>query len=220
MTNDVLFVWIPKTAGTSLDHVFRHKWRGQRYGRKRYGGKPIEAFPNAGIACFGHYSIEALRDHGVVSQDYLDRAFVFAFVRNPWARIASFAAHAAWRHGYRGRQRPFMKCLDEYCQAIESRRMCRLGLYNACRGSTLQPQSKWLFDRDGAPIVPPRHVYRYEEFGPSWRDICRHAGQRQWKLPRLKSFPHPHYRECMTAWHHDVIEEWYADDIERYGYEF
>jgi hypothetical protein len=84
-THDVIFIWIPKAAGTSIHSLF------EPFGMGKY--KSIDQtryrFPGSGMATFVHQSVPALVAAGAIRESYVESAFKFAFVRNPYDRAVS-----------------------------------------------------------------------------------------------------------------------------------
>ncbi len=84
MKKNVIYFWLPKTAGTSIHDVLKQYSCPLLKERRRY-----KTFNNEGFVTFGHVSIAYLLDKNIVEQEYLDSAFKFCFVRNPWDRLVS-----------------------------------------------------------------------------------------------------------------------------------
>lgn len=86
--NNVLFIWIPKTAGTSMFHIF------QKNGcQKLKFPKDYLSFNGKGFVTFNHFSICSLIKAKIISEDFFENAFKFAFIRNPWDRLVSLFAY-------------------------------------------------------------------------------------------------------------------------------
>lgn len=82
---DVLFIWIPKTAGSSIFSLL-HKMGMGRYkslDQARY------LFPGSGMATFVHQSVPSLVAAGAVQESFVRSAFKFSFLRNPYDRAVS-----------------------------------------------------------------------------------------------------------------------------------
>src|SRR5690606_13707863 len=80
-----VFVWVPKTAGTSLWELLADNG-GQKY------TDPHEArwsFPGRGLVTFGHADLAALVAEGVVDAGFVAGAHRFAVVRDPFDRAIS-----------------------------------------------------------------------------------------------------------------------------------
>ncbi len=89
MKKNVLFIWIPKAAGTSIRKAL------DKYGcptlthpKSMYHDSYL-SFNNKGFVTFGHVNISYLLKKGIVNREYFDGAFKFCFVRNPWDRLVS-----------------------------------------------------------------------------------------------------------------------------------
>jgi Sulfotransferase family len=75
----ILFIWIPKTAGTSIADHYRLKIYLDNY----------REFNNDGNVTFGHIDVKLLLRAGVISKDYWEQAYKFTVVRNPYDRFIS-----------------------------------------------------------------------------------------------------------------------------------
>lgn len=79
----MIFVWIPKTAGSSLYSVLKEQ------GMKLYLDENLYEFDNKGSACFGHHDVKLLIKTRVISSDYWKNNKAFCVVRNPYHRFVS-----------------------------------------------------------------------------------------------------------------------------------
>lgn len=84
-TATAIFIWIPKTAGTSIAAALKDTGC-----RKFKSIKRIQrGFYPGGFATFSHLSLAELVEAGVVPISYYRQAFRFAFVRDPVSRTKS-----------------------------------------------------------------------------------------------------------------------------------
>jgi len=148
-TPDCVFIWIPKTAGTSLYH-----WLHDNIGmRKMNVPRDYSTFPGHGAATFGHVHYLSLLYQGFVPQSFHDRAYRFAMVRNPYSRIASLYNYLRIDQGYAG----------EFPAFVEDVRLNRppVGLYNHRGLSQTNPQVDWLMGWNGAFLAD--NIFKVEE---------------------------------------------------------
>ncbi len=79
---DVVFIWIPKSAGTSIyNAIHARKFKTIEKVKYRFCGK--------GIVTFGHMSYAELLRQGYISEKFDARSFKFAIVRDPYDRAVS-----------------------------------------------------------------------------------------------------------------------------------
>jgi len=78
---NVLFIWVPKAAGSSIYRVLKEsRYRCKRLLNRNKGGViefPYTDFDNKGAVTFSHASIEALMEHGIVKTDFFENALPF-----------------------------------------------------------------------------------------------------------------------------------------------
>lgn len=219
MTEDILFVWIPRTAGRSIMRALRG-WGGERYGRKR-NGKTVDHWHNQGIASFGHYSIPSLVGAEIVSEDYLQTAFKFCVVRNPWDRLISLVAKSVEGYQRRGHKITIEELLWKICEELHRGYPRPLGRWNARYGSTFAPQVRWVLDRDGKPVVSRYGCYRFERLRPCWRQACEDLQRPHVSLSHCnKSERRRPYWEYYSENQRRIVGDYYHEDIERWGYRF
>lgn len=136
---NLLFVWIPKTAGTTLFNTLRDALGMQ----KRQSIELFLSFPQRGAVTFGHVSYLDLLALGIVSKDFHESAYKFAFVRNPYDRAISLFNYFK-EHERINRNRSFSAFLDDIhisCPPI--------GMYNVCGISQANPQANWICGGQG-----------------------------------------------------------------------
>lgn len=146
---DLLFIWIPKTAGSS---VFSYL-ESQLGMKKLKTPESARKFRNHGSVTFGHMSYQSLLESGIVSNSYHARAFKFALVRNPYARIASLYNYLMQRKIIENVE------FDRYLENVRLRPP--IGLYNRFGGSLANPQTDWLMDKEEKFLTD--RVFKVEE---------------------------------------------------------
>ena len=156
-TPDMVFIWIPKTAGTSVYEVLRH-----HYGMKKL--KTIDtcfSFPQRGAVTFGHMSYNDLLATGVVHEGFSKRAYKFSFVRCPYARAVSLFNYLK-QTGALDADLCFHAFLDDVHRARPA-----VGMYNVAGLSQTNPQVDWLIGADGAFVTD--EIFKLEDMG----EFCR-----------------------------------------------
>lgn len=129
---NLLFIWIPKTAGTSLYSVLKNKYDMPCYTEK-YG-----TFQNSGSVTFGHADHKLLLKENIISHHYWNSAFKFAVVRNPFSRFISLY----YDYKRTGRIHPNMSPI-QFANLL--RNVTRKpGLFNAIDFSMCASQVDWL----------------------------------------------------------------------------
>jgi len=83
---DVLFVWIPKTAGNSVvDYLSSYNFeRNADVDRLKSG-----FFFTKGFNTFGHIDVKSLVREKIISDTYIQNVYKFSIVRNPYDRLVS-----------------------------------------------------------------------------------------------------------------------------------
>lgn len=143
MIQNLLFIWIPKTAGTSLYSALKEKHNMSLYLDN------FANFNNKGNASFGHLSPLELIKAGVIGQRYWQEARKFAVTRNPYDRFISL-----WKDMKRSSRILPDTTLTQFafaCSQMEN----RPGLYNTKHYSQCAPQVSWL--------LPDVKVLKFEE---------------------------------------------------------
>lgn len=180
---DVIFVHINKTGGSSIEVAL---------------GLP-----------FQHRTALELRQD--LGEERWRSRFSFAFVRNPWDRIAS---HYAYRvktdqTGLGDRHIGF----NDWVRLAYGERDPRY--YD--QPKMFMPQTHWIADTAGEIMVD--FVGRFERLEHDFATVCERLG-RQARLPHLKrsggSAPVEEYSDEAV----EIVRTRFAEDIERFGYRF
>lgn len=129
---DAVFVWIPKTAGTSIYAALGcPKYKNRRRVKYHFGQR--------GHVTFGHMSYADLWGAGYLLPRFHRTAFKFAFVRNPYARAVSLYTYFKKTEKLDARA-SFL----QFCRMLESQPPRGVGLHNAWGWSQANPQMAWL----------------------------------------------------------------------------
>lgn len=198
---DGLFVWVPKVAGTSI-YKYLHP-----YGCvKLKSEEQARTFNNSGLVTFGHLSPTELKTSGIVTEEFLNKAFKFAFVRNPFDRLVSF-------YVYKLQKRKKPVSFEQLCNGLDN--IAPIGLYNSVGWSQARPQSDWLFDEDRCVVD---FVGRYENLQSDFDFVCDQLNVPTSTLPKKNVTRHKPYEQYYTPELADKVFKYYYRDFVNFGY--
>ena len=210
---DVLFVWIPKAAGSSIYRALKNsRYKCRRLLNKEKDGIihfPYTDFDNKGAVTFAHTSIDALFDKDIIHKDFFENAFKFCFVRNPWDRLVSLFFYREFHKKY--------DSFQQFCLDFKDKEIEPIGLYNSRLNSQFNDQLSWIIGKNGRLLVD--FIGRYERLEDDFRKICRIISIRK-SLPHRNATRHAHYREYYNAESIEIVRKRYSRDIEYFGYDF
>ena len=191
----IVFVHIPKAAGTSINEAIFGRFMGHVRARDidRWGSDRLKALP------------------------------CFAVTRNPWDRLVSayrFArrgrgvggARQAWVWRPEQYQVPEFATFDSFVKDwLAPRDIARLD-------PIFQPQSQYTCDAEGTLLVD--HVGKLENLAPTIDFVAARAGQKLAVPQANRSGERVDYRSFYSPELADVVGCIYAEDIHRFGYGF
>ncbi len=151
-----------------------------------------------------------------VTQEWYDQAFTFAIVRNSWDRLVSLYAYLSKRRSYKRIPRTghftnfdaFVRHVTNDGKGWTEQQLCKRG-----SGEYRSLQSFWL--QWGVKFVG-----RYEHLDGDWRLLCMKVGLKHSPLPKQNASTHRDYREYYTPELQRMVKDYYADEIETYGFQF
>lgn len=222
--SDILYVHIPKTAGTSMTFFFRERQCGYKEIYENF-----EQFDNKGFVTFGHTSIMSLLENNIMTQDYFGRAYKFSFVRNPFDYfVALFTKGITMNFDYTHKWLLTSNCLElfeRFCLSAKNR-IHPIGLYNSRENNQVNKQTTWIKDKAGKIFVD--FVGRFESLDEDFKRLCKIIGIKYTPLPiaqtsintkqRLKD--EYKYRKFYNSDTRKIVEDLYKDDLETFNYTF
>jgi hypothetical protein len=178
-----IFVHINKTGGSSIEQAL---------------GLP-----------FQHRTALEIRD--AIGERRWRSRFSFAFVRNPWDKVASHYHYRVKTNqtGLGDRPIPF----GEWVRLAYAEQAAPY--YD--QPKMFMPQLEWLRDRDGKILVD--FVGRFEALQSDFAQVCSRLG-RAASLPHVKSSPRGDYRTYYDDASADIVARAFAEDIRAFCYEF
>jgi hypothetical protein len=213
-----IFVHIPKTAGQSVENFFLRlhglSWEERAPLLLRHNPDPAR-----GPERLAHLTAREYIDCGYVRDRDFRRYFSFSFVRNPWARLVS-------EYCYRERGQERLRTFKDFVLSAFSKKSDYSDDYRH-----LIPQSEFLCGRDGRLMVD--FIGYFETLQRDFDIVCSRLGIPVAELPYANSssadanqrtspgkseadFYVPYYDKELRQF----VAEFYAADIQRFGYRF
>lgn len=194
---DVIFIHITKTAGTSIRKAFNFNRPNRKEGLRKH-----------------YHAREAIN---LLGTHVWNQAFTFTFVRNPWDRFFSF-------YRYKKSKQQTMTSPNDPIK-IDDFRTWAFGTfktnYDQLKPQQLKnfaPQADWVQYEDGTSAID--YVGRYEELQSSFEYLCKRVNIDA-TLPHLiKSEPRLNYRDYYEKDLIDLVAEIYGIDITTFNYDF
>jgi hypothetical protein len=200
---DAVFLWVPKTAGTSVYTVL------SSFGCYRLKSRRAvqRTFPQRGLVTFKHMNYAALVAAGDVSPAFDARAFKFTFVRNPYDRAVSLF-HFLHGKGHHADVDGFLA----FWQRIAASRLPTVGPDKIVGLGICNPQVRWL---EGTPVD---FLGRFESIAQDFPAVLERLGFPRIELPWANATRHAPFPEYYCAESKALIEQLFAEDFRAYGY--
>ena len=217
-----LFIWIPRTGGSSIWEAYSGMLSPEASQQWRLNVKYQEPIrEDATLTTCSHAHIPSLIQYQIMSREWLERRFVFTFVRNPWDRLVSLYYY------YRRLKRFFKGSFPEFIEAIRHG-MPKPGTYNYYLLSMANPQAEWFDTKAIRHYIRPDFVGHFEHYERDWTELGRLIGEGHDAPPIIhttknknESFrPQEPYQNSYTPATRDIVADLCREDIERFGYEF
>jgi hypothetical protein len=225
MIDNLLFVWIPKCAGTSLFETLRPKIL------KLRDPKDYKHFKNKGWVTFGHVDINYLKEKEIINREFLKHSFKFAIVRNPWDRAVSV---------YKYKKLDKHLNFEEYCYLLKrylkskkqpdnnlinkilinnkiKKGIPKIGKYNEIGISHANRQLDWITNNKNEIFVDK--IYKLENIEDDMKDLSTKIGINI-NLPKKNSSKRGHYKNYYNETSRKIIESIYEQDIKTFNYKF
>ncbi len=200
---DSVFVWIPKSAGSSIFELLdAPKLKSLHLAKHR--------FTNCGPVTFCHMDYAQLVKKKYISKVFNESAYKFTFVRNPYARAVSLFYYM--KRIKKRKVDPTISFLDFY-QNFKNNGFEAIGLYNRKGLSQCNPQVRWTEN------IEFDYIGKVEAINEDTAIILKHLGIEHGEVPQLNPTAHPSYTTCYCPESKALIEELYNEDFETFRYE-
>ena len=131
---NIIFIWIPKTAGTSIFNFLEKKFEAKKF-------KTIEqlnGFSNEGCVTFSHMSYINLLATGLVNINFHEKSYKFTVTRCPYDRAVSLFNYSMQKNWIANNV-----TFEQFLELIHTKRP-PVGLYNVYGLSQTNPQVYWI----------------------------------------------------------------------------
>jgi len=153
----------------------------------------------------------ALEKRAQLGANYWDRKFSFAFVRNPWDRAVShFHYRVQTNQTGLGNREVSFESWVHLCFGQRDPRFFD-------KPKIFMPQIRWLTDEQGRQLVD--FVGRFDRLDADFETVSVRLG-RSVRLPHVKTSSRGDYRSYYGAASRALVGDWYAEDVERFGFQF
>lgn len=188
------FIHVPKTGGLTVEAALGLI-------NCRNHGRIKNCFENEGRYSFGHMSYIKLLKRGVISQEFHNNAFKFAFCRNPYDRAVSHWCYVMKQH-------------PQYITPGTSFLDFSRQIYNQDITKHFRHQWKYV---DGVGV---NYQARFENFLEELDKIAMMIGVRMRSVPHNNKTNHKDYWEYYCKESKERIETFYKEDFEYFGYDY
>lgn len=212
MNRPVLFLWTPKTAGTTI--WWQLEWRSCQRAQRL----PVDSFdPTVPFTTFQHIPMQTVVNCGVVSREWIRGAFKIGVVRNPWEWLVSIY-HGLKKMGPEWDEAEVLgRTFGEYVRYVVSDQYPRPIQDRMVDAPYASPQATWL-TLDG--FLRADLILVYENLADGWTMLRETLGFGDEVLPRINESEHSHYSRYYTPDTRKLVADHYAAEIATFNYEF
>jgi hypothetical protein len=190
----------PIRKGTKKDFVFIHI--------NKTGGTSIISI--TGKAYRKHLTVKDVIKY--VGQKKWDKVYKFTVVRNPWAKVVSQYKFRTKTNKSKLGDRP-LSFKDWVIKVFVEKDK----FYYGGRPLLYIPQVEWLKDRNDKIDID--RVLRFENLNEEFKEVAEIVGISP-NLPHLNSTKKADYRDFYDKETKQIIDNWFAEDILTFGYQF
>lgn len=199
---DAIFIWIPKTAGTSIYSMLDAPKLKSLHALKY-------RFVNKGVVTFGHMDYKKLVEKGLVPPSFDERAYKFAFARNPYDRAASLYTYMKKKARIQLEQDNFLS----FCRYLENTGFDEIGFYNYKGNSQCNPQMKWIEN------INIDYLGKMETLETDIREIFHHLKISHQPIPHKNKSSKNYLESYYCQESKEIVENLYDKDFRHLNYQ-
>jgi hypothetical protein len=198
---DVVFIWIPKSAGTSIyNAIGARKFKTTDRIKNRFCGR--------GIVTFGHMNYFELLNQGYLSEKFDKRAFKFVIVRDPYDRAVSLYEYLKSRKKHIHENESFLNFL----QRLNKNGIDPIGLYSSNGTSHCNPQIRWV------EKINIDFVGRFENLEQDLQSIKSKIELSTLTIPRKNASRRKETSSYYCTEARELVEHIYREDFKFFSY--
>lgn len=210
--DNVLFFRIPKTASTSITKVLKYQYDFYKFetsNTKKNHSIIYSETSKGGHFILGHQHIPTLVNQNILNRDFLQTAYTFAFVRNPYTRLVSLY------HYLKGKihnESTFEKFVFRYID--NGKKIHPLGSYSLNGFNQCNPQTKWMFKNVS-------FIGKYENLETDLKKVLQELGFsiNNLEIPTERKSNITDYFSYYTSSRViQIVNKVYESDFERFDY--
>lgn len=147
-----------------------------------------------------------------VGRDNWDRKLTFTTVRNPWDKVVS-----EYHFRMKTNQNNLLENPIEFNKWVKYTYQDKNTTYYDKRSRMFLSQIDWISDQNGFILVD--EILHFENLHNDFNSLMRKLGKNI-TLPHVNSTDHRNYQEYYTPETKQIVQIWFEQDIERFGYSF
>ena len=201
---DIIFIWIPKNAGSTVYASLRDSLGmiNQKY--------PSKQLITKGVYTFGHQSIQKLVSKGHVSSDYVINSYKFTTVRCPYSRAVSLYCYLKNKSLERLSSRfSASPTFLEYLRILKKRRFLPLGVGKRHWLQMANPQTAWLNEYKLDNIIPIANLKE------SLIELKQHFNSHNCLIDNRNINPHSDWQHFYCKESKQLVEFLYQQDFDQ-----
>lgn len=199
-SKDAVFIWIPKTAGTSI-HIALNARKKETLQKIRF------RFCNRGVVTFGHMNYAELVKQHYISKEFDRNSFKFAIARNPYDRAVSLYTYLKSRNKI-----PTTQSFLSFLRHLADNGCPQIGIYHTKDLSQCNPQIRWI------EYVNIDFLGHLESLQNDIQIIAKNLGISDIHMPHKNASRRKNTEQYFCMESIDIVEYLYSEDFKHLNY--